>query len=158
MDSTIVLRKTDKGITELKTREYKLPPTLRMVLILADGRTDIAGLHRKAKSLKEMDEYIGTLLKEGFISAGSEDDITAFEDTHIGATRAKWEIVEMAGEVLGDKFADRATKRFLTVPDTAHDLKRALNECCQFIALTIDESKARSVRDKGAEILSRIDE
>lgn len=158
MDPNIVLRKTGKGATELKTREYKLSPALRMVLILVDGRTDIAGLHRKAIALKEMDEYIGTLLKEGFISTGSEDEITAIDDTHIGAIRAKWEIVEMVSEVLGEEFADRATKRFMVVPDTAYDLKQALNECCQFIALTIDESKARTVGDKGADILSRIDE
>ena len=62
----------------------------------------------------------------------------------------------MASEVLGDEFAHRATKRFMLVPDTPADLKEALHECCQFIALTINESKARAVADRGAEILSRI--
>jgi len=158
MDPSIVLRKAEKGIHELKTREHRLSPGLRMVLILVDGKADIDGLRKKAQSLNQIEEYLGTLLKEGFIEAGKEDDpteITERTDVNVAATRAKWEIIEMASEVLGEEFAQRATKRFLLVPDTPADLKRALGECCQFIALTIDESKSRVVGDRGAEILSR---
>ncbi len=57
---------------------------------------------------------------------------------------------------MGEESPRRATKRFMLVPDTPADLKDALNECCQFIALTIDESKARAVGDRGAKILSGI--
>jgi hypothetical protein len=161
MDPSIVLRKAEKGINELRTREHRLPPGLRMVLILVDGKADIDGLRNKAASLSQIEEYLGTLLKDGFIEAGKEDDpteITERTDVNVAATRAKWEIVEMASEVLGEEFARRATKRFMLVPDTPADLKDALNECCQFIALTIDESKARAVRDRGAKILSGIKE
>ena len=161
MDPSIVLRKAEKGINELRTREHRMPPGLRMVLILVDGKADIDGLRKKAASLSQIEEYLGTLLKDGFIEAGKEDDpteITERTDVNIAATRAKWEIVEMASEVLGEEFAHRATKRFMLVPDTPADLKDALNECCQFIALTIDESKARAVRDRGAKILSGIKE
>ena len=161
MDPGIVLRKAEKGVNELRTREHRLPAGLRMVLILVDGKADIDGLRKKAASLSQIEEYLGTLLKEGFIEAGKEDDpteITERADVNIAATRAKWEIVEMASEVLGEEFARRATKRFMLVRDTPADLKDALNECCQFIALTIDESKARAVRDRGAKILSGIKE
>jgi len=160
MDSSIVLRKTQKGVIELKTREYQLSPGLRMVLILVDGKTDIDGLHKKAPFLDEMEVHLGTLLKEGFIGAGDEDTtiITEVTNTNIASTRAKWDIVEMASEVLGDEFAHRATKRLMLVPDSPDALKEALNDCCQFIALTIDESKARTIRDRGTEILSSIEE
>ena len=161
MDPSIVLRKSEKGIHELKTRENRLPASLRMVLILVDGKVDITGLHKKAPSLDEIEKDLGVLLKEGFIEAGKEDDpteITERSDVNVAATRAKWEIVEMASEVLGEEFGQRATKRFMLVPDTPADLKRALGECCQFIALTIDESKSRAVGDRGAEILGRIKE
>lgn len=161
MDSSIVLRKAEKGINELKTRENRLSPGLRMVLILVDGKADIDGLHKKARSLNEIEAYLGTLLKEGYIEAAKGDDpteITERTNANVAATRAKWEIVEMASEILGDEFGHRATKRFMLVPDTPADLKEALSECCQFIALTIDESKARVVGDRGTEILSRIKE
>ncbi len=161
MDPSIVLRKAEKGINELKTRENRLSPGLRMVLILVDGKADIDGLHKKALALNEIEAYLGTLLKEGYIEAAKDDDpteITARTNANAAATRAKWEIVEMASEILGDEFGHRATKRFMLVPDTPADLKEALGECCQFIALTIDESKARVVGDRGAEILSRIKE
>ena len=160
MDSSIVLRKTEKGVIELKTRKYHLTPGLRMVLILVDGKTDIDGLHKKAPFLDEMEGHLGTLLKEGLIGAGDEDttDITEITNVNIASTRAKWDIVEMASEILGDEFAHRATKRLMLVPDTPEDLKQALSECCQFIALTIDESKARTVKNRGVEIISRIEE
>ncbi len=161
MDPSIVLRKAEKGINELKTRENRLSPGLRMVLILVDGKADIDGLHKKALSLNEIEAYLGTLLKEGYIEAAKDDDptdITERTNANVAATRAKWEIVEMVSEILGDEFGLRATKRFMLVPDTPADLKEALSECCQFIALTIDESKARVVGDRGAEILSRIKE
>ena len=161
MNPGIVLRKAEKGINELKTREHRLSPGMRMVLILVDGKADIDGLRKKAAFLSELEEYLGTLLKNGFIEAANDDsptEITERIDANVAATRAKWEIVEMASEVLGDEFGHRATKRFMLVPDTPADLKEALNECCQFIALTIDESKSRTVGNRGAEILSRIKE
>ena len=159
MDLSIVLRKAEKGINELKTREHRLSPGLRMVLILVDGKADVDGLQKKAPSLSEMEKYLGTLLKEGFIEAATSDDptdITEKTDINMAATRAKWEIIEVATQILGKEFADRATKRFMLVPDTPADLKIALKECCQFVALTIDESKSRTLGDKGAEILSRM--
>jgi hypothetical protein len=158
MDSSIILRKTKKGVTELKTREHQLSSGLRMMLILVDGKSDIDGLHKKVPYLEEMEEYLSTLLKEGFIDPGNDDTtvITEIMDTDAESTRAKWEIVEMVAEVLGAEFADRATRRFMHIPESPDDLKQALHECCQFIALTIDESKAGVVEDKGADILSRI--
>lgn len=154
MDPSIVLRKTDKGINELKTRENRLSPILRTVLILVDGKTDASGLYEKVPALTEMEESLATLLKEGFISAGDETtDITAGDNP---ATRAKWEIVEMIGEVLGEEVAHRATKRFTEIPDTTGALKQAINECRQFIELTIDVSKAKTVETKGLEIISKI--
>lgn len=156
MDPSIVLRKTDKGINELKTRENRLSPILRTVLILVDGKADVSGLYNKVPSLTEMEECLATLLKEGFISAGDDTTTTTSGDSDNPATRAKWEIVEMIGEVLGEEVAHRATKRFTEVPDSISALKQAINECRQFIELTIDVSKAKTVETRGLEILSKI--
>lgn len=155
MDPSIVLRKTDKGIEELKTRVYGLPLTLRTALILVDGKADVEGLYKKAPSLTGIEECLGTLLKEGFIQASSDTN-TAIMVSDDLVTRAKWEIVEMVGSVLGEETSHRATKRFTAVADTQVAIKQALNECGQFIALTIDEEKARIVQERGLEILSKI--
>jgi len=159
MDPNIVLRKTEKGIHELKTRENRLPPTLRAVLILVDGKLDVDELTRKVPTMVQLVDFLGVLLKGGFITASNEDETqtdTSGVNGNNPATRAKWEIVEMAGEVLGEEFANRATRRFTAVPDTPEALELALGECCQFIALTIDEAKSKIVQRKGMEILSRI--
>ncbi len=156
MDPSIVLRKSDKGINELKTRENRLSPILRTVLILVDGKTDVSGLYKKVPALTKMEESLSALLKEGFVSAGSDVTSGKTVDSDSPATRAKWEIVEMIGEVLGEEVAHRATKRFTEIPDTAGALKQAINECRQFIELTIDVSKAKTIETKGLEIISKI--
>lgn len=156
MDPSFVLHKTDKGINELKTREYRLSPILRTVLILVDGKTDVSGLCKKVLALTQMEESLSTLLKEGFVSAGNDVISGTTVDSDSPATRAKWEIVEMIGEVLGEEVAHRATKRFTEIPDTTGALKQAINECRQFIELTIDVSKAKTVETKGLEILAKI--
>lgn len=155
MDPSIILRKTDKGVDEVETREFGLARTLRTVLILVDGKTNVGGLCTKLAALTEMEDNLGTLLKEGFISAGGG------ETTHIttggnSVTRAKWDIVEMIVEVLGEEMGHRATKRFTAVPDTVPAMEQAIDECGQFIALTIDEAKAKTIESRGLEILSGV--
>jgi len=114
MDSSIVLRKTEKGIIELKTREHRLAASFRVVLSLVDGKADIDGLRNKAPSLHELGQDLRALLKEGYIVMDGEDTNSPGDeitDADLAATRAKWDIVEMVAEVLGEDFAQRATKR-----------------------------------------------
>ncbi|MDH5354465.1 MAG: hypothetical protein OEY09_08495 [Gammaproteobacteria bacterium] len=155
MDPSIVLHKTDKGITELKTREYSLPRALRTALILVDGKANVGGLCKKVPAFTEMVDSLGVLLKDGFISAGGDETADTSSDGN-SVTQAKWDIVEMIIDVLGEEVGHRATKRFTAVPDTVPAMKQALNECSQFIALTIDEKKAKTIESRGLEILSKI--
>lgn len=62
---TSVYRKTEKGLAEIETRTYRLPPRLRTALIMVDG-------HRTDEDLKKLialdaDVVLATLLDQGFI-------------------------------------------------------------------------------------------
>ena len=62
---TITYCKSPKGITEIETREHRLPPRLRSALIVIDGKRSSAELRLLIPS--QADETIALLLEQGFI-------------------------------------------------------------------------------------------
>ncbi|MFV1996854.1 MAG: hypothetical protein ACC641_02475 [Acidiferrobacterales bacterium] len=163
MDQKIILRKTEKGNEELETREHRLSPALRMVLILVDGKSDVAALKNKASGLKELEKYLEELVSDGYIrdqNDFTEDSPAPQPVRELGAeslaTMAKWEIVNMVKNVIGGEFGQRATDRFMNIEDTPNALRGALEECYNYVLLTIDDKKAAAVKQKGAEILSKL--
>jgi len=163
MDQKTVLRKTGKGNEELETRKYRLSPALRMVLILVDGKSDVAALKSKASGLTDFEKFLGELVSENYIrdqNDFTEDSPAPQSDRKLGAeslaTLAKWEIVEMVKNVIGGEFGQRATDRFMNIEDSPSALRGALEECYNFVLLTIDDKKAAAVKQKGAEILSKL--
>lgn len=163
MDQKIVLQKTDKGNEELETRKYRLSPALRMVLILVDGQSDISGLKNKAPGLSDLEKYLSELVSENFIrdlADFTKDAPAPPVARELGsesvATMAKWEIVDMVRAVVGGEYGERATNRFMQIDDTPIALRGALDECYNYILLTIDDKKAEAVKNKGTEILSKL--
>lgn len=63
----IIYRKTAKGLSEVETREHRLPPRQRATLILVDGRRDADELG--AMIPQQAEEIIAALLAQGFIEA-----------------------------------------------------------------------------------------
>jgi hypothetical protein len=163
MDQKTVLQKTEKGNEELETRKYRLSPALRMVLILVDGKSDIAALKNKASGLKDLGKYLKELVSENYIRDQkdfTEDSPAPQPDRELGseskATMAKWEIVGMVKDVIGGESGERATNRFMNIADTPDALRGALEECYNYVLLTIDDKKATAVKQKGTEILSKL--
>lgn len=62
----------------------------------------------------------------------------------------------MVRDVVGGEYGQRATNRFMQIDDTPIALRGALDECYNYILLTIDDKKAEAVKNKGAEILSKL--
>lgn len=67
---SIIFRKTAKGVHEIETREYRLPPRVRSVLILVDGRRDLAAL--QALMPQQVDGTIQMLREQAFIEVIGE--------------------------------------------------------------------------------------
>lgn len=163
MDQKLVLEKTEKGIEELETRKHRMSPALRMVLILIDGHSDIAGLKHKAPGLKDLEKYLEDLLRGSYVHMQSESAANSpapravsESSAESAATMAKWQVIDMVRDVVGREYGERATVRFMDIDDTAVAVRGALDECYQFILLTIDDKKAELVKQKGLEILSKI--
>jgi hypothetical protein len=62
-----IYRKTDKGQTEIATREHRLGPRLRSALILVDGRKTDEELHGIVPA--DPQATLESLLEQGFIEA-----------------------------------------------------------------------------------------
>ena len=67
MDDGIVLAKTPKGIEEFERRTCGLPPRIRQVLILADGKRDRATLAGMVNP-QDLDVMLDQLVNDGFLS------------------------------------------------------------------------------------------
>ena len=65
-----IFRKTAKGLSEIETRANRLPPRLRSMLILVDGKRDAGDLKRLVA--QEADETLLALAEQGFIEAVGE--------------------------------------------------------------------------------------
>ena len=62
---SIVYRKTERGLTEIATRQYKLAPRLRSALVVVDGKR--SQLELAAMIAGEPQETLRALLEAGFI-------------------------------------------------------------------------------------------
>ncbi len=139
-----VIRRTEKGEEELKTRKYGLPVRMRGVLVLVDGTSSLQKIKAKAYGMPDVDSAIESLLAEGYI-----ESVADFED---GVAVLKSRLIEAAGDVLGVK-AEKVISRIEDAPDDIEGLRAAVEGSVKLVKLTIDEKKADELMKKAEEIL-----
>lgn len=64
-----IYRKSALGATEIETRAHKLPPRLRSLLIMVDGKRDAAALGSMAQ---QAEQALAQLQEQGFIETVGE--------------------------------------------------------------------------------------
>lgn len=67
---SIIFRKTAKGVHEIETRAHGLPLRVRNVLILVDGRRDVATLRGLVP--QQVDDMLNMLVEQAFIEAAGQ--------------------------------------------------------------------------------------
>ncbi len=147
IDPKAVLKKTEKGEEEIRTRRYGLSMHLRAVLILIDGVSSFEKITAKAYGMKDIESDIQTLMDEGYIvSEGSE------QKTVTSAAGAKEKLIGIVNEIFGDK-SEKILSRIDSVADEPEALRAALSSAVKLAKLTIDEEKARELKERGEAIL-----
>ncbi len=71
MANTLVYRKTDTGRAEIGTRQHKLAPPMRSLLLLVDGQRDMSQLRHVATTLRAPADAIDTLVELGLITTAA---------------------------------------------------------------------------------------
>ena len=154
MNSDLIFIRTSKGQEELDTWKYKLPAALRRVLILVDGRSTVAELHEKALVYEGLESSLEQLSRDSFIKAGTAADGNEEKTPQGDQAGLKWQLVDLAREVLGNGGADKVSKKLLTAADTHEGLHSAVENCGKLIRLTISEAKAEKFLDLGRKMIA----
>lgn len=73
MPNTLVYRKTDTGRAEIGSRQHKLAPPLRSLLLLIDGQRDMSQLRHVAATLHAPADAIDRLVELGLITTAANE-------------------------------------------------------------------------------------
>lgn len=66
--NTSVYDKTDKGREEIATRKYHVPPRLRTLLVMIDGRRPVSALIASFSAIGVTEDTVNELLREEYIA------------------------------------------------------------------------------------------
>lgn len=141
-----ILKKTEKGEEEMRSRKYGLAPNLRRVLILVDGKSDPAEILAKGAGWPDILPCLEELERHGYIHH-VEGSLTI--------AVVKEELVRIAQQVLGDDAA-KVIEKIREAPDTKQGLEAAASKCKKFVKLAIDEKMAEELMGKCAALLARL--
>ncbi len=72
MDVNLVLVKTDKGLNEIKTRQFKLNSRIRAILIVIDGKTSVGKLISQFSHIDSVEKDISNLITYGFLRIATD--------------------------------------------------------------------------------------
>lgn len=130
----ITYRKTAKGMSEIETRQHRLAPRARSVLILVDGKRDV--LQLKALILQHADETLALLLEQGMIELGAKAGLTADapEEPGVLAVDIQLAIQSVPGELAA---ADFTTRQRAAV----RDLNNVLGPSGESLAIRMERAR-----------------
>jgi len=165
--------KTDSGLQELRTRATGLPPRLRSLLILVDGRRTLAQLQAAAGQIGAPADAIEQLLQRGLVAlrspgAAPAPQAAAAGSEHVdlpleapGATPADaGERFRAAQKLMNDSVVDAIGMRafFFTLKlercFTLDDLRALLPEYRRLLAKASDPARARAAEQRVEGLLS----
>ncbi|MBK9133652.1 MAG: hypothetical protein IPM15_04675 [Betaproteobacteria bacterium] len=148
--------KTSKGVTEIETRAFRLPPRLRSTLILLDGRRTLDELRTLVS--QGLDENLQLLLEGGFIEAIATVEPrpaprataaprpSAPEPAGADFLAVRREIVRLLNDQLGPVAESVAIK--MERAANAAELRPLLNHAAQLIYQVRGASAAQAFRSR----------
>ena len=157
IDKRAVFAKTPKGKDEIETRQNRLPPKLRMALILVDGKSSVTDLVDKGGH-PDLSKALEELSLLGFIRDVSISAVPApapAAANHPAALTVKLELIRISHDILGPQ-ADKIVKKIEESSDTKEALSATLKSCIELVRLVVDEKKSKTLGIKYTETLNRI--
>ena len=163
--------KTDSGLQELRTRTAGLPPRLRSLLILVDGRRTLAQLQAAAGQIGAPSDAIEQLLQRGLVAvrppaaatmmpASALADGTEHVDLPLDAAAAAVDRFRGALKLMNDSVVDAIGMRafFFTLKlercATLDDLRALLPEYRRLLAKAAHPARALAAEQRVEGLLS----
>ena len=155
MNAAIVYQKTARGDEEIKTRAAKLPPPLRTMLILVDGRKPLVELQGVAQRLGIKGDFAAELEGRGLIAKTAASPAAAPAAPLDEVAR-----IAAARRFMNDTVVDALGIRsfFFTLKlercSTRADLAALLDEYAKVIGKASSAEQAAVLADRAKELLS----
>lgn len=169
MNVQLVFSRTDKGTQEINARTYRLPPKLRVVLILVDGKSDVSQLRGKAERLARLEDSLEDLAINGFIRANGtpwdrrvggpgrpglyEGRERRRDPSSPAFTSVRARLVDLAIITFGAGAANIA-KIFREAPASWKGFEAAISNSVELITAMFDGGKAEQFRSKCWQVLT----
>jgi len=171
-----IIHKTALGLDEIESRALKLPPILRALLIMIDGKSSYDQLYKKVSILPQysdhdqFEETMETLLKEGLISDGSSNysfapDFHNKDGASVAEKPGEWspdyvlkmrrKLLLATEEILGNQ-AEKVINKLENAPVSKEGLVTAVSDSKKLVRLFIDEKKADELEGKLSALLNEI--
>jgi hypothetical protein len=171
VNTQLVFVRTDKGNDELQARTYHLPRQLRTVLILVDGKSNLAQLRAKAMGLSELEGSLEDLAMNGFVKPNSRTwdrrvGASAGRRTHYNGeerrrmhgdsafTPIRARLVDLAILTFGSA-ADNFVRKFRDAPPSWKGFEAAISESRLLVAAVLDERRAEEFESKCWSVLTK---
>ncbi len=152
MHRMTVFVKTAKGEEEIRTRQNKLPPAIRVPLILVDGRSTVEELVSKGGEQTKLTEALAYLEQHGFIEPFGTAGTRPASISPPGGGSPKLQLVQLMQALVGQG-ADKVVAKLNEAPNSRDGLEAAVVACHKLMRLTIDEKKAEEFLARAREIL-----
>lgn len=154
-----MLVKTIKGREELEARRYRMPSSLRPVLIMVDGKTNLKNLLTAGDGIPGFFESLMTLCDQGFIAPGGAPEVMQERNGSDPASNpleadTKDKLIRLANVLLGAQAKNVIRK----IEDSAYnkdELTASVNGCFKLIKFAIDEKKAEEFLHTAKDILAK---
>ena len=163
--------KTDSGLQEVRTRASGLPPRLRSLLIMVDGRRTLAQLQAAAGQIGAPADAVEQLLQRGLVAlrpSGPAPQPPAAGSEHVdlpldapgAAAPVDIERFRSAQKLMNDSVVDAIGMRafFFTLKlercFTLDDLRALLPEYRRLLAKAADPARARAAGQRVEGLLS----
>lgn len=153
MENTDVPIKTAAGEEALQQRTGDLQRQLRTVLILVDGRSDVAALRSKAAGMDGLEQALDELQQRGLVRTDGQAEASGGPSNEPAEIKSR--LIEAAQEILG-KDADRVVEKLNSAPDTKEGILEVTRNCKKLVALIIDEKKAEALTSRCQQIIGEI--
>ena len=156
MDATTLLAKTQKGFDELRTHRHALPPRLRALLTIVDGKHSVGQIADRLRTLTGVETGLAELVVLGFV-----EDLHALDDGAGGhldlSAGTRFEIVDDLGRLQETKqFLNDTVRQLLGLRSTyfRHRIKRCAK--LEELSMLVDEYQELVAEVRGGELASSL--
>ena len=100
MNLQAMLRKTEKGVVEIKTHAHGLEPRLRTLLIVVNGKTTGADLVKQFERVGNVRPMLERLIAEGFVREVQGAVSVDFKEVRLQLSHALTDAMGPAGDAI----------------------------------------------------------